>query len=172
MTPQIVAIASAVGALLFVAPAYAAGDSDTSTPTCKQGQVYSEEKKACVDAEAGRVDDESLTRYAGRLAQDGRYREALAILDTLRNPNTAEALNYRGYATRKLGRVEEGIRYYLQSVALDPDYTLVREYLGEAYVTQGRLDLAKEQLGEIEARCGTSCEPYTDLAEAIAAAEA
>ena len=64
----------------------------------------------------------------------------------MQNPNTAEALNYRGYATRKLGRVDEGIGYYLQSVALDPEYTLVREYLGEAYVIQGKLDLAKEQL--------------------------
>ena len=77
------------------------------------------------------------------LAQDGRYDEALATLDLLQNPNTAEALNYRGYATRKLGRVDEGIGYYLQSVALDPDYTLVREYLGEAYVIKGDLTGAK-----------------------------
>jgi tetratricopeptide (TPR) repeat protein len=87
------------------------------------------------------------------------------------NPNTAEALNYRGYATRKLGRVEEGVAFYKQSVAIDPDYTLVREYLGEAYVLQGRLDLAKDELAQIEKRCGTTCEPYEDLAEAIAAAE-
>jgi hypothetical protein len=53
-------------------------------------------------------------------------------------------------------------------VALDPDYTLVREYLGEAYVSQGRLDLAEQQLVEIEKRCGTTCEAYEDLAEAIA----
>ena len=52
-------------------------------------------------------------------------------------------------------------------MALDPEYTLVREYLGEAYVIKGELDLAKEQLAEIEKRCGTTCEPYQDLAEAI-----
>jgi hypothetical protein len=56
-------------------------------------------------------------------------------------------------------------------VALDPDYTLVREYLGEAYVIQGKLDLAKQELAEIEKRCGTTCEPYEDLAEAISAVE-
>ena len=103
-----------------------------------------------------------------RSGAGGRYQEALATLDLLQNPNTAEALNYRGYATRKLGRVDEGIGYYLQSVALDPDYTLVREYLGEAYVIKGDLPLAKVQLAEIEKRCGTTCEPYQDLAEAIA----
>ncbi|MNG32379.1 Tetratricopeptide repeat protein [compost metagenome] len=77
-------------------------------------------------------------------------------------------MNYRGYATRKLGRTDEGIGYYLQSVKLDPQYAQVREYLGEAYVVKGRLDLAQEQLRQIESICGsTQCEEYQDLAEAI-----
>jgi tetratricopeptide (TPR) repeat protein len=156
---------------LLAAPALAAGSGSSNTETCPAGQVYSQQKKMCVDAQS-RLDDESLTNYAYALAQEGRYQEALDTLDRLQDPNTAVALNYRGYATRKLGRVDEGIGYYLQSVALDPEYTLVREYLGEAYVIQGRLDLAKQQLTEIEKRCGTTCEPYGDLAEAIAAAEA
>ena len=113
------------------------------------------------------IDDKSLADYAYALARGGRYQEALATLDLMQNPNTAEALNYRGYATRKLGHVDEGIAFYKQAVALDPNYTLVREYLGEAYVTQGKLDLAKAELAEIEKRCGTTCEPYEDLAEAI-----
>jgi Flp pilus assembly protein TadD len=71
------------------------------------------------------------------LAKDNRHEEALALLDTLKDPNTAKALNYRGYATRKLGRTDEGIGYYLQSVKLDLQYAKVREYLGEAYVVTG-----------------------------------
>jgi hypothetical protein len=102
-----------------------------------------------------------------RLAKDGRYEEALALLDTLKQQNTAKALNYRGYATRKLGRTDEGISYYLQSVKLDPQYAQVREYLGEAYVIKGRVDLAQEQLQQIKSICGTGCEEYQDLAEAI-----
>ena len=88
----------------------------------------------------------------------------------MQNPNTAKALNYRGYATRKLGRTDEGIGYYLKSVALDPNYAQVREYLGEAYVIKGRVDLAQEQLVKIKALCSTTCEEYEDLAAAIAAA--
>ena len=72
------------------------------------------------------------------------------MLDLLDNPNTPRALNYRGYATRKLGRTDEGIGYYLKSVALDPNRPQVREYLGEAYVIEGKYDLAKEQLSTIE----------------------
>jgi Flp pilus assembly protein TadD len=111
--------------------------------------------------------DADRTDYAYRLAKAERYEEALSLLDTLQEPNTAKALNYRGYATRKLGRTDEGIGYYLKSVALDPNYAQVREYLGEAYVIKGRMDLAQEQLQTIKTLCSTSCEEYRDLAEAI-----
>jgi pentatricopeptide repeat protein len=164
-----VAIAAAL--IAIGTPAFAAGNQDDTKPKCKAGQVYDGRMKMCVKAEAGVVDDKSLAAYAYALAKDGRYEEALATLDLMQDGGTAEALNYRGYATRKLGRVEEGIAFYQKAVALDPDYTLVREYLGEAYVTQGKLDLAKNELAEIEKRCGTTCEPYEDLAEAIEAAE-
>ena len=60
----------------------------------------------------------------------------------------------------------KGIGYYLKSVALDPNYSQVREYLGEAYVIQGKYDLAKDQLATIEKLCGSKdCEYYEDLAE-------
>ena len=169
----VLAAAALVGGsmLLAATPSFANDSGSSSKPNCRRGQVYDQRKQTCVQAESGVVDDSSLVAYAAALARDARYDEALAMLDLLQNPNTAEALNYRGYATRKLGRVEEGIAYYQQAVALDPDYTLVREYLGEAYVTQGKLDLAKAQLAEIEKRCGTTCEPYEDLAEAIEAVE-
>jgi tetratricopeptide (TPR) repeat protein len=135
--------------------------------TCRSGLVWDARKHMCVQAERGVLPDEQLTEYAYALAEEGRYGEALATLDLLDDPDTAEALNYRGFATRKLGRLDEGIGYYLKSVALDPQYAQVREYLGEAYVAKGRLDLAKEQLGVIEALCGTGCEEYVELKEAI-----
>jgi hypothetical protein len=43
----------------------------------------------------------------------------------------------------------------------------VREYLGEVHVIQGELDLAKSQLATIKTICGTGCEEYEDLAQAI-----
>ena len=101
------------------------------------------------------------------LAKAERYDEALDLLKLMKNPNTPQALNYRGYATRKLGRVDEGIAYYLKSVKLDPRYAQVREYLGEAYVIKGDLARAKAQLRKIKAICGTECEEYEDLAKAI-----
>ena len=173
MVPSRLAVAGIASALLISAgAAFAAGGgaSKPADPTCNEGWVWDPDKKVCVQQQSGILPDDALADYAYALTQEGRYREALDVLALLENPATAKALNYKGYATRKLGRIDEGIGYYLESVKLDADYTLVREYLGEAYVQIGRIDLAREQLGEIEKRCGTACEPYVDLNEAIDAA--
>ncbi len=162
-------IASCLAAALSSTPAFASGEkAESMPPSCPKGQVWNKAKKACVPYVSSLTPDEDRTDYAYRLAKDGRYQEALDLLDTLKQPNTAKALNYRGYATRKLGRTDEGIGYYLQAVKLDPNYAQVREYLGEAYVIKGRVDLAQAQLQTIKSLCGTGCEEYEDLADAIA----
>lgn len=169
--PLLAAVLMAGGLLGGPGPSLANPDDGTMMPTCPRGQVFDQRTLRCIAQSSGVVDDESLVGYAAALSRERRYDEVLTVLDLLLEPETAEALNYRGYATRKLGRIQEGIGHYLHAVALDPDYTLVREYLGEAFAIQGKLDLARQQLAEIEKRCGTACEPYRDLAEAIAAAD-
>jgi tetratricopeptide (TPR) repeat protein len=164
-------LAGALGlCLMAVGPALAdsGSKSDPDTPTCGKGQVWDSNKQQCVKAENGIVPDRALTDYADALLRAHRYQEALGVLDLLQNPNSAVALNYRGYATRKLGRVDEGIGYYLRSVALDPRYPQVREYLGEAYLLKGDAKDAKAQLQAIKGICGTTCEAYEHLEVAIA----
>ena len=149
------------------------GVNKTDLTTCDPGQVWDKKKHKCLERHSGVLPDADLTEYAYALARADRYQEAIDVLDLLENSHTPRALNYRGYATRKLGRTEEGIGYYLQSVALDPQYPQVREYLGEAYVIQGKFDLAKDQLAAIEKLCGsTRCEYYHDLADALERAHA
>ena len=146
-----------------------AGGSDRSTPpTCQRGEAWDSRSQKCVKAERGVLPDEALTDYAFALIKAGRYDEAVAMLDLLTNPNTPVALNYRGYATRKQGRLDEGIGYYLKSVALDPNYAQVREYLGEAYLLKGDTAAAKAQLQAIKQICGSVCDEYQHLAVAIA----
>jgi tetratricopeptide (TPR) repeat protein len=148
-------------------------DSDAGSlnmMTCPRGQIYSQRSRRCVQVRSEILTDEAVTDYAFALAQAERFDEALEVLNMVRNQDTPKALNYRGYITRKLGQTEEGIGYYLKSVAMDPQYAQVREYLGEAYVIQGKLDLAREQLQVIQTLCGTECEEYRDLSEAIEAA--
>ena len=150
----------------------AAGHAQTQVPddltTCPRGQVWDVNHRLCLQIRGGVLPDPQLTEYAYALAKAERYDEAIATLDLLNDPNTPRALNYRGYATRKLGRTDEGIGYYLKAVALDPHYAQVREYLGEAYVLQMKFDLAHEQLDAIAKICGSSeCEEYEDLSDAI-----
>ena len=182
----------------FAAPAVAAGGDDSSgasagsgasggammqkkagavkktdMTTCAPGQVWDKKTHKCLERHSGVLPDSEMTEYAYSLAKADRYQEAIDVLDLLNDPNTPRALNYRGYATRKLGRTDEGVGYYLKSVALDPNYSQVREYLGEAYVIQGKFDLAKEQLATIEKLCGSKdCEYYEDLADALKTAHA
>ena len=143
------------------------GMKKSDLTTCAPGQVWDKKTHKCLERHGGVLPDSELTEYAYSLAKNERYAEALDVLNLLENPNTPRALNYRGYATRKLGRVDEGIGYYLKSVALDPSYAQVREYLGEAYIVEGKLDLAKSELSSIKAICGTGCNEYEDLAQAL-----
>jgi tetratricopeptide (TPR) repeat protein len=141
--------------------------------TCLPGQVWDRKRHVCLQRKSDVLPDPELTEYAYALAKADRFQEALDVLDSLDNPNTPRALNYRGYATRKLGHTDEGIGYYLKSVALDPNYPQVREYLGEAYVIEGKFDLAREQLAMIARICGSSgCEYYDDLSKALKDAHA
>jgi tetratricopeptide (TPR) repeat protein len=144
-------------------------NSDT---TCERGKVWDAKAHKCLAQHSGVLPDDQLADYAYALAKAERYQDAIEVLDLSQNPNTPKALNYRGYVTRKLGRIDEGIGYYLKSVALDPNYAQVREYLGEAYVIQGKFELAKQQLTAIRAICGSnSCDEYDDLERAIVYAQ-
>ena len=96
---------------------------------------------------------------------------AIGVLNAVQEKSDPGVLNYLGYAHRKAGMIETGIAYYQQALAIDPDYVLAREYLGEGYVAAGNVELARQQLQEIGTRCGTNCEEYLELAEVIASAQ-
>jgi|SRR5580700_9512149 tetratricopeptide (TPR) repeat protein len=173
MRNEIISAAGFGLCLIAIGPALAdggggGGGGSSDRQTCPGGYVYDSGTNKCVRQQAGVLPDKTLTDYAYALAKAGRYAEAIGVLDLLKDPNTPVALNYRGYATRKLGRVDEGIGYYLKSVTLDPHYAQVREYLGEAYLIKGDAASAKAQLQAIKGICGTVCEEYQHLAVAIA----
>jgi tetratricopeptide (TPR) repeat protein len=164
--------------------AFAAGESSpqpsNQTPTtspkalkCKKNEVVKVVKKngkdikVCVKPQAGVLPDEDLYQQARLLAKAGEYEWALTVLASIENQQDPRVLNYTGYSHRKAGRLETGIAFYRKALAINPDFVLAREYLGEGYVAAGRVDLAKVELAEIEKRCGVTCEEYKDLNEAI-----
>ncbi len=137
---------------------------------CKQGEVLKKvgNIKKCVKVESGILPDEELYQQGRVLAKSGQYEWALQVLAAIENQNDPRVLNYTGYSNRKAGRLEIGITYYRKALAINPDFVLAREYLGEGYVAAGRIDLARLELNEIKTRAGTGSEEYRDLSKAIA----
>ena len=80
-------------------------------------------------------------------------------------PNKADTLNYLGFTTRKLGDFENGEKFYLQGLKIDPKHIGINEYLGELYVATNRHNLAVERL-EVLKNC--NCKEYDQLKAVIA----
>jgi tetratricopeptide (TPR) repeat protein len=179
----------ALGLTLGTSAAFAAGSGSgggaTTTPTtgtttspmqlhCKVGEVAVTVRKpgkapvkACKKVKGEILPDSELFQQGRLLAKQGQYDWAITVLETVKDQNDPSVLNYLGYSNRKAGRLDLAITYYAKALAIDPNYVLAREYLGEGYVAAGKLDLAKVQLNEIANRAGTSSEEYIDLAKAI-----
>ena len=96
-----------------------------------------------------------------------RYERAIKFLvkSNKMKPNKADTLNYLGFATRKTGDFENGEKYYLQGLAIEPNHIGINEYLGELYVTTGRHNLAVERLEILK---GCNCKEYEQLKAIIA----
>ena len=96
-----------------------------------------------------------------------RYEKAQKLLmqSNKKYPNKADTLNYLGFTTRKLGDFENGEKYYLQGLKIDPKHIGINEYLGELYVATNRHNLAVERL---EVLAGCNCKEYDDLKAIIA----
>ncbi len=95
------------------------------------------------------------------------YEKALKLLlkSNKKKPNKADTLNYLGFTSRKLGDFDNGEKYYLQGLAVDPNHRGINEYLGELYVATNRHNLAVERLGVLK---GCNCEEYDQLKAVIA----
>jgi tetratricopeptide (TPR) repeat protein len=115
----------------------------------------------------------SAIKYAKKFEKKGKVEKAkkrydkaqkLLLKSNIEKPNQADTLNYLGFTTRKLGDYENGEKYYLMGLEIDPNHKGINEYLGELYVTTNRLDLARERLKVLES---CNCEEYAELKDII-----
>ena len=140
---------------LFIVNAFPAGSSggDTKSNYDKAVKLIKSAKKY---EEKGKKDK-----------AQSKYEKAFKLLikSNKKNPNEADTLNYLGFTSRKLGDFENGEKYYLQGLDIDPKHKGINEYLGELYVATNRHNLAIERL---EVLNGCNCEEYEDLKAIIA----
>jgi predicted Zn-dependent protease len=146
--------------------AWAMGGAPT-TPKIDCRKKKNKKKKQCKKKQKSGLTDEERYQAGYWLAKSGKYQAALDQFRKISNQDDPRVLNYIGYTTRKLGRLAEAMGYYKKVLTVDPNYTLARAYMAEALLTQGKVDAANRQLGEIGRRCGKQCEEYVTLARQI-----
>ena len=145
--------------LVLSVNSYSAGSSDNSNDNSKTKTSY--EKAVVLIKSAKKYEKKDKIKKANK-----SYEKALKLLikSNKEKPNNPDTLNYLGFTTRKLGDYENGEKFYLQGLAIEPNHIGINEYLGELYVVTNRIDLAKERLKILE---NCDCKEYIQLKEII-----
>jgi len=141
---------------LFTTNSFSAGSDSTSSKVKSNYDKAVESIKFAKKYESKGKIEKAKKRYAKA--------QKLLLKSNSEKPNKADTLNYLGFTTRKLGDFENGEKYYLQGLEIEPNHIGINEYLGELYVATNRLDLAKERLKILE---NCDCKEYTQLKEVI-----
>ena len=142
--------------ILTSSTVFAAGSSSDSQPKISDYKKAVKLIKSAKKYESDGKNDKAEKKY--------KQAQKLLLKSNDKKPNNADTLNYLGFTTRKLGDFENGEKYYLQGLALEPNHIGINEYLGELYVITNRMDLAKERLQILK---GCNCEEYSELKEII-----
>lgn len=120
---------------------------------------------------AGRAEGAQHYIAAVELIHRAQY---AAAIESLRQSEAAfgpaaDIFNYLGFASRKLGQLDQAQAYYAQALQIDPDHRGANEYLGELYIQMGRVDLALGQLQKLEQLCAFGCAEEEELRHWLAA---
>ena len=143
---------------LVISSSYAAGSSDSgSSKTKTKYDMAVTHIKAAKNFEKKDKLEKAKKSYLKA--------QKLLVQSNKNFPNKADTLNYLGFTTRKLGDFENGEKFYLQGLKIDPKHTGINEYLGELYVATNRHNLAVERL-EVLKDC--NCKEYDQLKAVIA----
>ena len=141
---------------LFTTNSFSAGSDSTSSKVKSNYDKAVESIKFAKKYEAKGKLEKAKKRYAKA--------QKLLLKANKEKPLQADTLNYLGFTTRKLGDYENGEKYYLLGLEINPSHVGINEYLGELYVATNRINLAKERLKVLES---CNCEEYNELKEII-----
>lgn len=165
-----------IAAVVTALPAmgFAVGD-ETDTPptttgtttTCTDGMVYDSEIEACVEPTDSSMNDTLRMDAVRELAYAGRLMDATRVLDAMADQEADRVLTYRGFIARVSGDLEAGKMWYAKALAQNPDNLLARSYMGQGFVEDGQVALARAQLSEIRQRGGRATWAEFSLRSAI-----
>jgi len=99
------------------------------------------------------------------LINEHRFAEALVSLDDAQKafgPHP-DILTYKGYVSRKLGRLAQAEAYYQEALAIAPGHRGATEYYGELKVVRGDMAGAQKMLATLDQECSFGCAEAEDL---------
>ena len=115
---------------------------------------------------------------SGRAAiKSSDWKKAISELSAAvkEQPGNADAHNLLAFSFRKQATPDlpKAFEHYNTALKLNPNHKGAHEYIGEAYVMDGKPVKAEEHLARLKTICGGSaCEEYDDLAKSLAAYKA
>ena len=162
LTLTVLSAALAAGPVLS---AYAAGSDNPAPPASDSGKGKKKNNKSSsIDS------PKFLAGYHAAYAtiyDRHDYADAIDQLKALGEDDRADVANLIGYSYRKLGDYKLSQVWYERALKADPNHVLTWQYYGLWQIEQGNRDQAQYHLSRIAAICGTDCEEYRSLAEAL-----
>ena len=143
-------------------PPSASGAKTTHTQKAKKAKKASKQSS---------IDDLAFTQgYRAAYAtiyERNDYAAAIEQLKALGHDDHPNVANLIGYSYRKLGDYKLSQVWYERALKADPNHVLTWQYYGLWQIEQGNRDQAEYHLRRIAAICGTDCEEYRSLADAL-----
>jgi tetratricopeptide (TPR) repeat protein len=167
----VLAVAFLFALSLGVGSVLAAGEPEPSPP---RGDVKSGGKKKSGDKQGDKdkkkFDQEFLDLYrsAYKTIYDRHdYAGAIAQLKALGHDDHADVANLIGYSYRKLGNYQVSQVWYERALKADPGHVRTWQYYGLWQLERGNREQAQYHLSKIASLCGTGCDEYRSLADAL-----
>jgi cytochrome c-type biogenesis protein CcmH/NrfG len=96
-----------------------------------------------------------------------KAKEKFEVVTTL-DPKNPDGWNMLGFTRRKLGNTKEAFDAYWKCLALNPEHFGAHEYMGEAYLQDGKLNEARAELTWLKKHGQPAAEEASHLDTAIA----
>ena len=106
---------------------------------------------------------------ASREIKSGKYEDAIKILNSADQKNSADWNNLMGFSLRKKNSPDlvASETFYLAALKIEPAHRGALEYYGELLLMKDDLATAEQMLKRLDKACFFSCEEYRDLKQAI-----
>ena len=159
MNNQIILIVSVFLSLIASSGLMAAGSYDSSSS--------SNDKYDTTSSPLTKEDKSMKTITTALSKNDYENGYSLSKLASSKYPNNADAWNYLGFSSRKLGKYEESEVAYKKALSINPDHVGALEYYGELHLTLKRPEKAKALLAKLKTLCTLNCKEMKQLEAAI-----